>query len=69
MDFDSLDIEDTEKAVSGLEIDSSVKKVDRFHGGTNEAKKRLKDFLGNKLEKYSVLRNDPNQDVLSDMSP
>ena len=69
MNFDSFDIGDTEKAVSRLDIDSSVKKVDHPHGGTNEARKHFKDFLENKLEKYPVLRNDPTQNVLSDMSP
>jgi deoxyribodipyrimidine photo-lyase len=69
MNFDSFDIGDTEKAVSRLDIGSSVKKVDHLHGGTNEARKHFKDFLENKLEKYPVLRNDPTQNVLSDMSP
>ncbi len=69
MNFDSFDIGDTEKAVSRLDVNSSVKKVDHLHGGTKEARKHLMDFLENKLDKYVSLRNDPTQDVLSDMSP
>jgi deoxyribodipyrimidine photo-lyase len=69
INFDSFDIGNTEKAVSRLDIDSSVKKIDHLHGGTKEARKHLIDFLENKLDKYASLRNDPTQDVLSDMSP
>ncbi len=69
MDFDSFDVRDTAKAVSRLNISTSVKKVDHFHGGSKEARKHLVDFLENKLDQYAALRNDPTQDVLSEMSP
>jgi len=69
MDFASLDIEEVKKAISRLKIDRSVKKVNTFRGGTSEAKKHLEDFLRNKLDQYSELRNDPTQDQLSKMSP
>ena len=69
MDFDSFDVEDVKKAISRLNINRSVKKVNEFRGGTREAKKHLEDFLKNKLDQYPELRNDPTQDYLSNMSP
>jgi len=67
--FDSFPIDDLEKAVSKLRIDRSVKKTTTLHGGTEEAKKNLRDFLENKLDRYPELRNDPTLDYLSQMSP
>ena len=52
-----------------MNIDRSVKPVTGFHGGTVEAKNRLEKFIGNKLNRYDVLRNDPNEDGLSNLSP
>ncbi len=66
--FDSLDVQDTEKALSRLNIDRSVKKVEGFQGGTAEAKKHLHDFLRSKLDHYEKLRNDPTKECLSNMS-
>jgi len=67
--FDSFDIGDIDKAVAALNIDRSVGKVNAFHGGASEAKRRLRDFLKNKLDSYAELRNDPTLDYLSGMSP
>jgi deoxyribodipyrimidine photo-lyase len=69
LDFDSFDIEDVEKAISKLRIDRSVRKVDSFHGGANEAKSHLEIFLESKLDRFPELRNDPTLDYLSQMSP
>ena len=69
LDFESYDISDINKAVSALNIDHSVKPVASFHGGTREAKKRLEEFISNKLYRYADLRNDPNEDGLSNLSP
>ena len=69
MDFDSFDIDDIERALSMLNIDRSVGPVAGLHGGAGEARRRLKDFIGQRLEKYPALRNDPSADVLSNMSP
>ncbi len=68
LDFDSFGIEDTEKAISRLDIDHSVGRVDDFHGGTREAKRHLVDFLKNRIDGYSELRNDPSLNYTSDMS-
>ena len=67
--FPSFDIEDIDEALSELNIDRSVGKVDTFHGGTSEARRRLSDFLRNKLDRFDELRNDPTVDYVSHMSP
>ncbi|MGA1790271.1 MAG: deoxyribodipyrimidine photo-lyase, partial [bacterium] len=67
--FDSFDIQDILEAVRKLDVDRSVKPVDAFHGGSFEAKKHLKKFLGKKLDLFQDLRNDPTVDYLSHMSP
>jgi len=67
--FESYDITDTSKATSSINIDRSIKSVNSFHGGTGEAKKRLDDFIDRKLDNYEHLKNDPNADSLSNLSP
>lgn len=76
--FDSLDLEpdldlfpldDLNKAVASLRIKREAKKVDFFHGGTSEAKRRLRLFIEQKLENYPNKRNDPTTDGLSNLSP
>jgi len=67
--FDSYDIMSTRTALSGITIDQSVKPVHGFRGGTREAKERLEDFINRKLDSYESLRNDPNANSLSNLSP
>jgi len=67
--FDSFDIEDLEKAISKLRLDRSVKKVDSFRGGVEEAKSHLEIFLESKLDRFAEFRNDPTIDYLSHLSP
>ena len=67
--FPAFNIDRIDKALSKLNIDRSVAKVDSFHGGTSEAKRLLRDFLPNKLDAFAELRNDPNADCVSHMSP
>jgi len=69
LQFGSIDISDISKVVSALNIDHIVKPVTSFHGGTTEAKKRLEKFINKKLHRYDDLRNDPNEDGLSNLSP
>ncbi len=68
-DFDSFDISDVSKTVSKLHIDRSVKKVNMFQGGTEDALRHLEIFLEGKLDRFPELRNDPTLDYLSHMSP
>ena len=60
---------DWKKVYSSLSADESVKPVDWIKPGERASHKTLKDFLENKFDKYSELRNDPNEDVLSNLSP
>ena len=69
LEFDSYNIFNVAKAISTLRINHSVEPVSSFHGGTNEAKNWLKEFISKKLEIYGDLRNDPNEDYLSNLSP
>jgi deoxyribodipyrimidine photo-lyase len=69
IDLDSLEIENVSKLMLSLNIDNSVKTVDRFKGGTSQAKKNLHLFIKRKIDDYPRLRNDPNIDGLSNMSP
>jgi deoxyribodipyrimidine photo-lyase len=65
----SFSVNNVDKALSRLDVDRMVDKVATFRGGTTEAKRHLRDFLNNKLAKYPKLRNDPNADCTSNMSP
>ena len=69
MKFNNFDIDDIELVLSKLDIDKSVGPVKKFKGGTSEAKRRLKNFIKNKLDHYADLRNDPCLDATSNMSP
>lgn len=58
---DQMDIED---------IDKSISTVEHFYeGGTDQAKRRLRDFIENKLPYYKDKRNDPAYEMTSDLSP
>ena len=69
LEFENFDISDEASVASRLNIDHYVKPVPNFHGGTKEAKERLEAFIEKKLERYNDLRNDPNEDYLSNLSP
>ncbi len=53
----------------GWPLDRSVQPVGGFRGGTREALKRIHDFVKNKLQHYGKLRNHPEADGTSDLSP
>ena len=57
------------KIYSSLNVNEYVKPVDWIKPGEKAAHKTLKYFIENKLDKYAELRNDPNADVLSNLSP
>lgn len=67
--LDGLDLDDTDRIVTNLQVDRSVRRVNGFHGGTEEAKRRLSDFLANRLDAYPTQRNDPSVDAQSNLSP
>lgn len=65
----SIEIDDLDSILSKLNIDTSVGKLYILHGGTDEAKRLLSDFIKNKLDKFETLRNNPCEDYSSNMSP
>jgi len=67
--FESFEIDDVNRALSQLQIDRSVKRVREYQGGTDQAKKRLERFLGTRLKNYDSMRNDPNNEATSGLSP
>ncbi len=67
--FKGFVLDDVDNALARLNIDRSVRRANSYIGGTGEAKKRLADFLGQKLSLYPEMRNDPNVDAVSHMSP
>ncbi len=67
--FDSLNLGDPGKVIARLDIDRSVDRVNTLHGGTTAARSHLDIFLEQKLNDYPEQRNDPNRDVLSNLSP
>ena len=58
-----------ENVYGSLNINDNVKPSDWIKPGGKAAHKNLKNFIENKFDKYSELRNDPNADVLSNLSP
>jgi deoxyribodipyrimidine photo-lyase len=69
IDIPSLDVSDIDAILAGMDIDRSVPAATAFRGGTREAKKRLRAFIREKLDRYPDERNDPNADCQSGMSP
>jgi len=69
LEFESLDLRDTEKVLARLGGDRDVKKSAFFVGGTTQARKRLQAFIKDKLDHFPDLRNIPTADYQSHMSP
>ncbi|MEJ2103489.1 MAG: deoxyribodipyrimidine photo-lyase, partial [Ignavibacteriaceae bacterium] len=58
-----------EKITKSLKVNKKVKEVDWIKPGEQEAVKMLKDFLENRFTRYAEERNDPNKNVVSNLSP
>jgi deoxyribodipyrimidine photo-lyase len=56
-------------ALAGLDIDHSVEPVRRFVGGAREARRRLAEFIEDRLDGYAVDRNEPADWRCSFLSP
>jgi deoxyribodipyrimidine photo-lyase len=69
MDFSSVSLDDADRTISDLKIDTRVSPVITFKGGTTQAKLNLSDFLERHLHRYSTDRNDPNLKATSNLSP
>ncbi|MDH4201623.1 MAG: deoxyribodipyrimidine photo-lyase [Phycisphaerae bacterium] len=69
LEITSFEISDIKAALKKLKVDRSVKPSPFYTGGTSQAKKRLKQFIKDKLDDYNTKRNDPMQDCQSNLSP
>lgn len=64
-----LDLSSTASLLRKMKIDQSVEPVTQFYrGGTSEAKRRLADFLKNRLQHYQNDRDQPQTDSTSRLS-
>ena len=55
--------------VAQCDIDHTVKPSNRYNGGTNAGRKRLRHFVNNILPRYDKTHNDPSIDGTSRLSP
>jgi deoxyribodipyrimidine photo-lyase len=69
MSVDSVLLEDINAVLKGMKIDRSVPPSKLYKGGPDEAKKRLKNFIAEKLNQYGGKRCDPMLDIQSHLSP
>lgn len=60
---------DWERVHKTIKVNEKSAAITWLKPGEKAAHAVLKDFLENKLSDYAELRNDPNQDVLSNLSP
>jgi deoxyribodipyrimidine photo-lyase len=68
LDIDSVPLDNFNSLMLSMGVDSNVKPIDQFKGGTKNALILLDEFLKNKIDKFEE-RNDPTADYLSHMSP
>jgi len=68
-DFSSNDISSINSIISKLNINTSVQPVPFFKGGEEQAKKVLDYFIKNHIKWYDEKRNDPAEQVTSQLSP
>ncbi|MDD3051311.1 MAG: deoxyribodipyrimidine photo-lyase [Candidatus Cloacimonetes bacterium] len=52
-----------------LKIDHSVQPINMFPGGETTAQHKLKEFIVRKVSKYDQFKNEPGENVVSDLSP
>jgi len=58
-----------EKVINKLNVDRTIGELDWIKPGERSAKKMLDDFLTKRLKDYATVRNDPNQNGQSGLSP
>ncbi|MDD1775463.1 MAG: deoxyribodipyrimidine photo-lyase [Methanobacterium sp.] len=64
-----LDTINLDKILKKMNVDRTVDEAPYLRGGTSKALQKLDNFIENKLEHFSDLRNNPAEDYLSNMSP
>lgn len=65
----SSDSVNWELVYKSLKVNKNIKPVDWLNPGENQAQKILKEFINNRLNYYDELRNDPNSNSISNLSP
>lgn len=65
----NISFNDLNFILPSLKIDKTIKTVDNLHGGYYDAELKLKDFIKNKITKYSEYSDDPSKDFQSGLSP
>jgi len=58
-----------ETFTAGWTLDRSIARVNNWHGGSKQALRMLDAFITNKIAEYPVLRNHPEFDSTSKLSP
>jgi len=69
MSLECLNLDDDAAVFGPLSIDTSIRPVSMFVGGTTAAKARLARFVRSRLAGYAQNRNQPHLDYGSQMSP
>ena len=69
LDLESVDLSSLDKAQSLLRCDRTVKPVTHFRGGSRAASELLDAFINHKFDQYPELRNNPEMDWTSHLSP
>lgn len=65
----SVDLQDVQGVLASLDTNREVSPSLRFPGGTAEAKRLLEEFIATRLDTYEELRQHPDVDWVSHMSP
>jgi len=66
---DGMPVADWERLIKDIKVDTAVQEVTWLKPGETEAVKVMNDFLERKVKFYLEKRNDPNEDVQSNLSP
>ncbi len=69
MRIDSLDLNDVDGVLSKMDTGCAARRVRWITGGTAEAKRRLTEFISERLDVYETERNDPGRGSGSNLSP
>lgn len=68
--FPSIPFEDAESVMEELSVNREVSTVSHLYkGGYSEARRRLDEFIKHRLDFYADKRNDPSENLGSDLSP
>ncbi|MFW6132839.1 MAG: deoxyribodipyrimidine photo-lyase [Planctomycetota bacterium] len=69
MHINGLPADEPDALLGELDIDRSVRRTERFRGGTRRARGLLGAFIRDKLARYADAQSDPSLGIASGMSP